>query len=150
VFNEALGDDKEDFEIALINPKVHYVHQHSIILNLSYSSWFAMNMIINTIYYIFKIVYASPHKTIDEESCLSFPGVLGNVERSTHIAVRYQDLEGRYQYAEFHGILARGIAHELDHLDKVLFIDRFVEEDLNKNAKRLQANIRQFGEGARP
>ena len=50
-------------------------------------------------------------------------GVYGQVRRSTSIGVDYQDLQGERHFAEFHGLLARGMAHEMDHLDQVVLSD---------------------------
>lgn len=59
-----------------------------------------------------------------EEGCLSFPEILGRIERPWTIRLRYMDLEGETQEKEFHGMLARVMQHEIDHLNGVLFIDR--------------------------
>ena len=60
-----------------------------------------------------------------EEGCLSFPGLRGEIRRSEQIRVTFEDLEGRTQTWETDGLLARAFQHEIDHLNGVLFIDRF-------------------------
>jgi peptide deformylase len=57
------------------------------------------------------------------EGCLSFPGLYLNLPRNRHLEVHFWDLAGQEQSLEAHGLLARAIQHELDHLDGVLFID---------------------------
>ncbi|MCL6449822.1 MAG: methionyl-tRNA formyltransferase [Acetobacteraceae bacterium] len=58
------------------------------------------------------------------EACLSFPGILGQVERAEQVWVRALDERGRLAWLEGSGILARALQHEIDHLDGVLFLDR--------------------------
>ena len=59
-----------------------------------------------------------------EEGCLSFPDIMGNIVRPWSVTVRYKDLEGTEHQKKFHGMLARVLQHEIDHLNGVLFIDR--------------------------
>lgn len=58
-----------------------------------------------------------------EEGCLSIPEVYGDVERPTHIVVRYLDRDGTEIEREAGDLLARCIQHEVDHLEGKLFID---------------------------
>lgn len=59
-----------------------------------------------------------------EESCLSIPGVVGNVIRSTELDVRARDGAGRVVEAHLSGMDAVAFQHEFDHLEGRLFIDR--------------------------
>jgi len=59
-----------------------------------------------------------------EEGCLSIPGVLGPVVRQEKITVEAYDLTGEAFCSEVEGLFARGVQHEVDHLDGKLFIDR--------------------------
>lgn len=63
-------------------------------------------------------------KTVEEEACLSVPGVNGKVRRAGRVLVEAEDLQGRKQEIEAEGILARVLQHEIDHLDGRLFVDR--------------------------
>lgn len=63
-----------------------------------------------------------------EEGCLSLPGVLVDVERSIHLRVRARDEYGEPITVEASGLEARVIAHEVDHLDGVLILDRTSRE----------------------
>ena len=63
-----------------------------------------------------------------EEGCLSLPGVLVDVERSINLRVRAQDEYGEPVMVEASGLEARVIAHEVDHLDGVLILDRTSRE----------------------
>lgn len=59
-----------------------------------------------------------------EESCLSVPGIEGNVVRATRLKVRAQNLQGESFELNVDGMHAVCVQHELDHLEGVLFIDR--------------------------
>jgi peptide deformylase len=59
-----------------------------------------------------------------EESCLSVPGIAGNVIRRTRVRVRAQDCRGELFEAAVDGMHAVCLQHEIDHLDGRLFIDR--------------------------
>jgi len=61
---------------------------------------------------------------IVEESCLSLPGIVGNVIRATQLRVRAQDRTGRTFEEELEGMHAVCMQHEVDHLQGKLFIDR--------------------------
>ena len=59
-----------------------------------------------------------------EESCLSVPGVVGNVFRATRVRVRAQDRQGQTFERDLDGMHAVCLQHEIDHLEGKLFIDR--------------------------
>jgi peptide deformylase len=62
-----------------------------------------------------------------EEGCLSIPGLLYPVVRSTAVRVSGLDAEGQPTTLDAEGLLARVFQHEIDHLDGVLFIDHLPE-----------------------
>lgn len=64
---------------------------------------------------------------VDEEGCLSLPGVFGKVERPKKIKVEFFDLDERKMVLELEGLNARVVLHENDHLNGVLFIDKLAE-----------------------
>lgn len=59
-----------------------------------------------------------------EESCLSVPGIVGNVVRATEIRVRAQDRTGETFERDLTGMDAVCLQHEMDHLAGKLFIER--------------------------
>ncbi|HEX9671334.1 MAG TPA: peptide deformylase [Thermoanaerobaculia bacterium] len=63
-------------------------------------------------------------KEVEEEGCLSIPGLLDKVERPARVRVRAQDVDGTPFELVAEGWLARAVCHEVDHLDGVLFTDR--------------------------
>ena len=65
---------------------------------------------------------------IDVEGCLSVPNFNGTVERPEMVKVRYLDEKGEEKTVEAHGLFARCICHEIDHLNGVLFTDKYIDE----------------------
>lgn len=63
---------------------------------------------------------------IFEEGCLSLPGITWNVKRSTEIEVEWLDIKGRKMRKNITGFGARVVQHEIDHLDWILIIDKFL------------------------
>ena len=64
----------------------------------------------------------------DQEGCLSVPEVQGLVERPEYVKVKAINEKGEEFVLEAHGLLARAVCHENDHLDGVLFIDKVIQE----------------------
>jgi peptide deformylase len=58
------------------------------------------------------------------EGCMSVPDYTGDVERATHVTVRFADESETVRELETCGFEAVAIQHEMDHLDGILFLDR--------------------------
>ncbi|HIZ77599.1 MAG TPA: peptide deformylase [Firmicutes bacterium] len=63
-------------------------------------------------------------RQIDDEGCLSVVGVTGPVERYKTVMVKGLDRNGKGILIKAHGLFARALQHEMDHLDGILFIDK--------------------------
>ncbi len=63
-------------------------------------------------------------ESLDDEGCLSIPGITGQVSRAARVKIEALDRHGEKQVIEGDGHLARCIQHELDHLEGVLFVDK--------------------------
>lgn len=63
------------------------------------------------------------------EGCLSVPGYVGEVERSTMALIRGMDLHGRKVRLRTKDFLARVFQHEIDHCNGILYIDHLTETD---------------------
>lgn len=61
-------------------------------------------------------------KIVDEEGCLSFPGVSAKVNRATKVKIKALNEFGEEIEIEKDGFLARCIQHEIDHLNGVTFL----------------------------
>ncbi|MFV9925091.1 MAG: peptide deformylase [Francisella endosymbiont of Hyalomma scupense] len=62
-------------------------------------------------------------KIIDEEGCLSFPGVSAKVNRATIVKIKALNEFGDEIEIEKDGFLARCIQHEIDHLNGITFFN---------------------------
>ena len=70
-----------------------------------------------------EIIWASPEKKINDEGCLSVPGIYDGVERHERVQVRALDGEGQERVIEADGLLAVCIQHEMDHLLGKVFVE---------------------------
>lgn len=58
------------------------------------------------------------------EGCLSFPGISAQVTRARTVSVDWMGEDGKHYSARVHGLLARAVQHEVDHLNGIVFVDR--------------------------
>lgn len=61
---------------------------------------------------------------VDQEGCLSLPGIVGEVSRAAKVRVSGLSLNGRPVRYDAEGLFARCLQHELDHLEGILFVDK--------------------------
>lgn len=73
--------------------------------------------------YINPEILASAVPALVEETCLSVPGIVGNLVRATRLRVRAQDPAGQVFEQDLEDMHAVCLQHELDHLTGRLFID---------------------------
>ncbi len=59
-----------------------------------------------------------------QEGCLSFPDIYAMISRPAAAECAYTDLRGDRVTIKVHGLLARAVLHEVDHLKGVLLVDR--------------------------
>ncbi len=76
-----------------------------------------------------KVIAKSFEVELREEGCLSFPELRGSVTRPIAVEVEALDLLGNPFRLQLDDWEARIFQHELDHLDGILFIDRFSPAD---------------------
>jgi peptide deformylase len=82
------------------------------------------------------IVEASEDTEVDDEGCLSLPGITVPVERPVSCVCEALDLKGRDVRIEADGLLARLLQHETDHLDGLLIIDRATPDERRAAVRR--------------
>ena len=85
-----------------------------------------------------RIVESSTEIVLDQEGCLSYPGLFLTVKRPSWIVAEYQNAEGDTIEARFEGYLAKCFQHELDHLDGICFVDKVSPLKLNLAMKKLR------------
>ncbi|KPL00710.1 MAG: hypothetical protein AMJ91_03460 [candidate division Zixibacteria bacterium SM23_73_3] len=76
----------------------------------------------------------------EEEGCLSIPGTYADVTRPLELTVKGIDLNEKEIIVEAKGLLSRVLAHEIDHLNGILFIDHLSSikrKLLSKKLKKL-------------
>ena len=61
-----------------------------------------------------------------EEGCLSFPNQYAKVVRPKELTVEALDRDGKKFTLKAKDLLAQAIAHEVDHLEGVVFTDRMI------------------------
>ena len=70
-----------------------------------------------------KLTWTSADKRVNEEGCLSVPGIYDGVERFDAIKVLALDGDGVSRTVEADGMLAVCIQHEMDHLLGKVFVE---------------------------
>lgn len=75
-------------------------------------------------YMINPVILEQSGSQLDDEGCLSVPGLIGTVDRPDYIKIEALDLDGKKQIYEFEGYDARVMCHEYDHLDGILYTDK--------------------------
>jgi peptide deformylase len=93
------------------------VHERVIVIDISEERDQPM-VLINP-----QIAWASDDKVVNEEGCLSVPGIYDGVERSTSVKVTALDDKGEPRTIEAEGLLAVCIQHEMDHLLGKVFVE---------------------------
>ena len=78
---------------------------------------------------------------LNQEGCLSVPGIYDNVERAESVTVTALDANGARFTLNASGMLATCIQHEMDHLQGKVFVDYLSE--LKQNRVRAKLKKRQ-------
>ena len=69
------------------------------------------------------LIWTSPDTHMNEEGCLSVPGIYDNVQRHDEVKVEALDGDGNNRLIEADGLLAVCIQHEIDHLMGKVFVE---------------------------
>ena len=94
-----------------------------------------------------EIVWASDDKQVNEEGCLSVPGIYDGVERALAVHVRALDAEGQARTIEAEGLLAVCLQHEMDHLLGKVFVEYLSPLKRNRiKGKLLKQQLREARE----
>ncbi len=90
------------------------------------------------------IVRESEEKTVDEEGCLSFPGLVLKIKRPKAIAVTYQDQDGQTMLASFSDLSSRCFCHEMEHMDGYTFLDHVSDIQLRAARKKQRLTLKKI------
>ena len=82
-------------------------------------------------------IWNSPETHLNEEGCLSVPGIYDGVERFDAVKVSALDAEGRSRIIEAESLLAVCIQHEMDHLMGKVFVEYLSPLKRNRIKKKM-------------
>lgn len=77
-----------------------------------------------------KIIKQKGEQEVDE-GCLSFPNEFAKLIRPAEIIVEALNENGKKVKIKGEGLLAQALAHEIDHLDGILFVDKMIPGTLH-------------------
>jgi peptide deformylase len=125
LIDEMVESMREDKGVGLAAPQVNVSRR---VITVEYGSEEDPS-IPPTLYVIInpEITNTSTETVLGVEGCLSIPGLVGEVERSTSVTVEGLNRRGEPIKMKASGWLARIFQHEIDHLDGVLFTDKALE-----------------------
>ena len=107
------------------------VHQCLIVIDLSEERDTPL-VLINP-----QLIWNSPETHLNEEGCLSVPGIYDGVERFDAVKVSALDAEGRSRIIEAESLLAVCIQHEMDHLLGKVFVEYLSPLKRNRIKKKM-------------
>ena len=70
-----------------------------------------------------ELIWTSQETHLNEEGCLSVPGVYDGVQRFDRVRVQALNEQGKEREVEATGILSVCIQHEMDHLMGKVFVE---------------------------
>ena len=76
-----------------------------------------------------KIIKAKGKQEV-EEGCLSFPNEYAKMVRPKEVTVEALDRDGKKVIITGKDLLAQALAHEIDHLNGILFVDNMIQGTL--------------------
>ncbi len=86
-------------------------------------------------------IIAAEGEAVNEEGCLSVPGIYDKVKRAQRIKVRALNLQGEPFELEAEGLLGICIQHEIDHLKGRVFVEylsRLKQDRIKQKLKKQQ------------
>ncbi len=84
-----------------------------------------------------ELVWTSDETHLNEEGCLSVPGIYDGVQRFDAVKVKAQDGEGQTRTLDADGLLAVCIQHEMDHLLGKVFVEYLSPLKRNRIKKKM-------------
>lgn len=77
-----------------------------------------------------KTLRAKKSKHAKMEGCLSIPRIWAPLKRKGKVHLDYEDLDGNNHSEDYEGFEAIIVAHEVDHLNGILFTQRCLEQNI--------------------
>jgi len=116
IIDDMLATMYEEKGVGLAATQVD-IHQRIVVMDVSENGDHPI-VLINP-----EIINKSDETVINEEGCLSVPGIYAKVDRHTSCTVKALDKEGNEFTLDGEELLSICIQHELDHLNGILFVD---------------------------
>jgi peptide deformylase len=116
IIDDMLATMYEEKGVGLAATQVN-IHQRIVVMDVSENGDQPI-VLINP-----EIIVKSEETLINEEGCLSVPGIYAKVNRHTSCTVKALDREGNEFTLAGEELLSICIQHELDHLNGILFVD---------------------------
>ena len=91
-----------------------------------------------------EIVEQSSELVIEEEGCLSYPGLYVKVKRPKSVNVTYYDEDGEFFYALFSDLSCRIFLHEMDHMNGKIFYEQSTKYHLQEGKRKRRINLRKM------
>ena len=113
------------------------VHQRLIVMDVS-EERDAPLVLINP-----QLIWTSSETHLNEEGCLSVPGIYDGVERFDAVTVSALDGRGKSHMIEADGLLAVCIQHEMDHLMGKVFVEYLSPLKRNRIKKKMLKALRE-------
>jgi peptide deformylase len=93
------------------------VHERIVVIDVSEGRDQAL-VLINP-----ELTWTSPETKLNEEGCLSVPGIYDGVQRHERVQVRALGRDGQMHTVDAEGLLAICVQHEMDHLLGKVFVE---------------------------
>jgi peptide deformylase len=90
-----------------------------------------------------EVVWTSAETHLNEEGCLSVPGIYDGVTRFDAIKINAMDGEGKTRLIEADGLLAVCIQHEMDHLTGKVFVEYLSPMKRDRIKKKMLKTLRE-------
>ncbi|WP_114326324.1 peptide deformylase [Candidatus Colwellia aromaticivorans] len=116
IINDMLATMYDEKGVGLAATQID-IHQRIVVMDVSENSDQPL-VLINP-----EIIAKSDETLINEEGCLSVPGIYAKVNRHTTCTVKALDRHGKEFTLDGEELLSICIQHELDHLNGILFVD---------------------------
>ena len=82
------------------------------------------------------VIIDRQNECLDEEGCLSFPGLFMQIKRSQTVTAKYLDKDAKECTITLSGMDAKCLQHEIDHLDGICFTRHVSKMKLDLARKR--------------
>ena len=93
-------------------------------------------------------ILSAEGQAVNEEGCLSLPGIYDKLPRATNIRVRALGRDGKPFEMDADGLLGVCIQHEIDHLEGKVFVDYLSELKRQLIRRRLEKERKQRAAGS--